>query len=118
MFNKYLLITLFLISTFNTNLFAQACNTTWDAGAVYTGGETSSYNGRNYTAQWLTQGNQPNLGGAWFDNGTCVSTITCPKAIITPQTSLSYCEGSAGVILVAQDAGQNATYEWFKNNIS
>ncbi len=43
---------------------------------------------------------------------------TPPLAVVTTNTSLHYCKGSEGVILSAQDAGQNATYEWFKNGVS
>ncbi|WP_022943490.1 glycosyl hydrolase family 18 protein [Pseudoalteromonas ruthenica] len=38
---------------------------TWDAQAVYTGGDTVIYGGVEYRAKWWTQGDQPDLGGPW-----------------------------------------------------
>lgn len=57
---------------------AALCATGWSASTVYTGGQTASYAGVNYTANWWTQGNNPssNSGGAgtgepWTANGSC-----------------------------------------------
>ena len=52
---------------------AAACVTPYNNGAVYTGGMTASYNGRNWTAKWWTQGETPSTGGSnvWQDNGAC-----------------------------------------------
>src|SRR5690349_16638456 len=36
-----------------------ACYATWSSSAVYTGGQTASYNGVNYTAAYWTQGQNP-----------------------------------------------------------
>ena len=72
MFNKYLLIALFFISTFNTNLFAQACNTPWNASTIYASPTAVSYNGKNYTSKWWTKNEQPgNPSAPWTDNGLC-----------------------------------------------
>lgn len=38
---------------------------TWDASQVYVGGDTVVYNGVTYKAKWWTQGDRPDLGGAW-----------------------------------------------------
>ncbi|KIJ44283.1 carbohydrate-binding module family 5 protein [Sphaerobolus stellatus SS14] len=46
----------------------------WSSSAVYTGGQTVTYNGDTWTAKWWTQGDTP--GGSadvWTDNGTCTS---------------------------------------------
>ncbi|ORZ04541.1 hypothetical protein BCR41DRAFT_374839 [Lobosporangium transversale] len=43
----------------------------WEAGKVYTGGAVVSYNGKQYTAMWWTQGNVPSAGAPWKDNGVC-----------------------------------------------
>ena len=55
-------------------------------------------------------------------NSTVATVIENPKpiaAISTSGTSLTYCANNAtGIILSAAEAGANATYEWFKDNVS
>ncbi|KAK3818793.1 MAG: hypothetical protein J3Q66DRAFT_387650 [Benniella sp.] len=43
----------------------------WSAATAYSGGAVVSYNGRQYTAKWWTQGAVPTDGGPWADNGAC-----------------------------------------------
>ncbi|MYW28879.1 glycoside hydrolase family 19 protein, partial [Streptomyces sp. SID2119] len=50
---------------------AATCVTTWNSSSVYTGGQTASYNGRNYTAKWWTQNERPGSSDVWADNGAC-----------------------------------------------
>jgi predicted chitinase/chitodextrinase len=52
---------------------AVACNAGYSASAVYVGGNNVSYNGRNWTAKWWTQGEAPSTGGSgvWADKGEC-----------------------------------------------
>jgi chitinase len=50
---------------------AAACAGAWSSSAVYTGGATASYNGRNWRAQWWTQGETPGSAAVWADQGTC-----------------------------------------------
>lgn len=50
---------------------AATCATAWNSSAVYTGGGTASYNGRNYTAKWWTQNETPGSSDVWADNGAC-----------------------------------------------
>ncbi|MGW2264567.1 glycoside hydrolase family 19 protein [Streptomyces koyangensis] len=50
---------------------AAACATAWNASAVYTGGQSASYNGRNYTAKWWTQNERPGSSDVWADQGAC-----------------------------------------------
>ncbi|MFH8739740.1 glycoside hydrolase family 19 protein [Streptomyces albidoflavus] len=50
---------------------AAACANAWNASAVYTGGQSASYNGRNYTAKWWTQNERPGSSDVWADQGTC-----------------------------------------------
>ncbi|MDX2390573.1 MULTISPECIES: glycoside hydrolase family 19 protein [unclassified Streptomyces] len=53
---------------------APACATAWASSAVYTGGGTASYNGRNWQAKWWTQGETPGTTGqwgVWSDQGAC-----------------------------------------------
>lgn len=40
---------------------------TWDGAAVYTGGDTVSYQGRKYKAKWWTQGEKPGSSDVWED---------------------------------------------------
>jgi chitinase len=54
------------------------CAPAWSATQVYTGGNTASENGNNYTANWWTQGNDPatssgpaGSGQPWTSNGSC-----------------------------------------------
>jgi predicted chitinase len=52
---------------------AAACNTPYSASAVYLGQANVSYNGRNWTAKWYSQGETPSTGGSgvWADKGEC-----------------------------------------------
>jgi predicted chitinase len=52
---------------------AAACNAAYSASAVYVGGGNVSYNSRNWTAKWWTQGEAPSTGGSgvWADKGEC-----------------------------------------------
>ena len=63
-----------------------ACFTVWSTSAVYTGGQTASYNNVNYTANWWTSGQNPsaNNGGAgsgqpWASDGACSGSSTPPS---------------------------------------
>ncbi len=42
---------------------------TWEGAAVYTGGDTVSYQGRQYRARWWTQGEKPDSSDVWEDLG-------------------------------------------------
>lgn len=52
---------------------AEACVAAYNSSAVYTANMRASYNGRNWTAKWWTQGEAPSTGGSgvWSDNGAC-----------------------------------------------
>ncbi|WP_329060541.1 glycoside hydrolase family 19 protein [Streptomyces sp. NBC_01429] len=50
---------------------AASCAAGWNASAVYTGGNVASYNGRNWTAKWWTQGEAPGTSDVWADQGGC-----------------------------------------------
>ncbi|KZW04002.1 hypothetical protein EXIGLDRAFT_743634 [Exidia glandulosa HHB12029] len=45
----------------------------WTAAAVFTGGQSATYNGHLWTAKWWTQGETPvvKADGVWVDNGAC-----------------------------------------------
>ncbi|MFE6715137.1 glycoside hydrolase family 19 protein, partial [Streptomyces sp. NPDC057695] len=52
---------------------AASCAAGWTSSAVYTGGMTASYGGRNWQAKWWTQGETPSTAGSgvWADQGSC-----------------------------------------------
>ncbi|ARI53715.1 chitinase [Streptomyces griseobrunneus] len=50
---------------------AATCFSAWNSSSVYTGGQTASHNGRNYTAKWWTQNERPGSSDVWADNGAC-----------------------------------------------
>ncbi|QDZ15959.1 carbohydrate-binding protein [Humibacter ginsenosidimutans] len=59
------------------------CATAWSASTVYTGGQTASENGVNYTANWWTQGDDPathsgasGSGQPWTSTGACTTGST------------------------------------------
>lgn len=43
---------------------------TWSRTAVYTGGDTVSYQGRKYRAKWWTKGDTPGISDVWEEIGT------------------------------------------------
>lgn len=50
----------------------------WSATAIYTGGQKVSYDGKEYSAKWWTQGNQPGTSDVWALAGTCSTGGTDP----------------------------------------
>ncbi|SMC27904.1 chitinase [Andreprevotia lacus DSM 23236] len=68
---------------------SSSCYQVWSASTSYNGGAQVTYNGRNYTAKWWTQGNVPSSstgdGQPWTDNGPCNGGT--PTATPVPVTS-------------------------------
>ncbi|WP_255991845.1 hypothetical protein [Chitinolyticbacter albus] len=71
---------------------AVACQPAWSGASVYWGGSVASYAGRNYTAAYWTQGQNPasNSGGAgsgqpWIPGDACGSGTPTPTPGPTPQ---------------------------------
>ena len=59
-------------STTTTSAPGGGCPAAWNAATVYTNGNTVSYNGHKWTAQWWTQNETPGgSSGVWKDNGAC-----------------------------------------------
>jgi chitinase len=52
---------------------AADCAAAWNASSVYTGGQSASYNGHNWTAKWWTEGETPGAADVWADSGACGS---------------------------------------------
>ena len=60
---------------------AVACAPAWSASSVYVKDNSVSYQSKNYTAKWWTQGEVPTGGGqwgVWADQGACGGTTTPP----------------------------------------
>lgn len=53
----------------------------WDSSAVYTGGDTVSYQGRRYRAKWWTQGEKPGSSDVWEDLGITNGEPTQPADV-------------------------------------
>lgn len=58
--------------------------TAWSTSAVYSGGETVSYNGAEYKAKWWTQGNAPGSDDVWQKLNNCGGTPTSPAPTTAP----------------------------------
>ena len=53
----------------------------WGRSAVYTGGDTVSYQGRRYHAKWWTQGEQPGGSDVWEDLGILDGRSIQPEGV-------------------------------------
>ena len=53
----------------------------WDSAAVYTGGDTVSYQGRRYRAKWWTQGERPDASDVWEDLGILEGEAVKPEGV-------------------------------------
>ena len=53
----------------------------WDNAAVYTGGDTVSYQGRRYRARWWTQGENPGGSDVWEDLGILDGEPVQPEGV-------------------------------------
>ena len=69
-----------------------SCWAPWNAGSIYTGGATVSYQGKNWRAAWWTQGEDPashtGVGQPWVLVSTCSSgSSTSSPATSAPSPS-------------------------------
>lgn len=70
------------------------CAAPWNAATAYNGAASVSYNGRNYSAKWWTQGDDPSKStewGVWKDLGSCGSTSITPTPPVTPTPTPPIC---------------------------
>jgi chitinase len=69
---------------------AEACAPAWSASQVYNGGNTASYEGKNYQAKWWTQNENPAQKSAewdvWKNLGACGGTTPPTDPPTTPPT--------------------------------
>lgn len=54
---------------------------TWESAAVYTGGDTVSYQGCRYRAKWWTQGETPDSSDVWEDLGIVDGSPVQPAGV-------------------------------------
>jgi chitinase len=72
---------------------AAACAPAWSSSAVYVKDNSVSYQAKNYTAKWWTQGEVPTASGewgVWADKGACGGTTpppTTPPPTTPPPTT-------------------------------
>src|SRR6185436_3115227 len=71
---------------------AVACAPAWSSSAIYVKDNTVSYQSRNYTAKWWTQGEVPTASGewgVWADKGACGGVVdpTTPPPTTPPPTT-------------------------------
>ena len=68
---------------------AVACAPAWSSSAIYVKDNTVSYQSKNYTAKWWTQGEVPTASGewgVWADKGACGGGTTPTTPPTTPPT--------------------------------
>jgi chitinase len=68
---------------------AVACAPAWSSSAVYLKDNTVSYQAKNYTAKWWTQGEVPTASGqwgVWADKGACGGVVDPTTPPTTPPT--------------------------------
>ncbi|QLG86992.1 carbohydrate-binding protein [Chitinibacter bivalviorum] len=74
-----------------TPVSAGSCVAAWNSGTAYTGGQTASYNGHNYKAQWWTQNEDPSTHSGtsqpWSDLGSCTGGPATATPTATPKVT-------------------------------
>jgi chitinase len=73
----------------------------WSSTVAYTGGQTVSYNGHTWKAQWWTQAETPGSTQVWVDQGSCTPTAPPPPGP---------CSAAAWVSATAYTGGQVVSY--------
>ncbi|WP_079087026.1 glycoside hydrolase family 19 protein [Streptomyces silvensis] len=53
-----------------------ACAPSWSATTAYSSGGTVSHHGRNWSAKWWTQNENPGATGVWADRGACAGGVS------------------------------------------
>ena len=99
-------------ATITVNQTPLCADLAWDAATAYAGGTKTSYNNREYTANWWNQNTRPDLnagsGGVWTDNGSCGTRNTAPTVSLTSPTVLTY-TAPATVSIAANAADTDGT---------
>ncbi|MEV6908968.1 glycoside hydrolase family 19 protein [Amycolatopsis sp. NPDC051071] len=68
---------------------AADCVAPWNAGSVYRGGNTASYNGHNWSAKWWTQNETPGSAQVWADQGTCGGGSQNPSGFVVSEAQFN-----------------------------
>jgi chitinase len=65
---------------------AVACAAAWSSSTIYNKDNVASYAGKNWTAQWWTQGEIPTNSGEWgvWRNGVACGGTTTPTPTVSP----------------------------------
>lgn len=100
-----------------TGASVSACtDPAWNATTAYSGGDKVSYNNIVYTANWWTQGNQPDLnsgpagsGKPWTQTGTCGSANSAPVVTFTAPAKNSIFNVGVNVTLKAEAIDSDGT---------
>ncbi|WTO73012.1 chitinase [Streptomyces sp. NBC_00209] len=53
-----------------------SCAPLWKSSTAYTAGGTVSHHGRNWTAKWWTQNENPGAATVWADEGACAGGVS------------------------------------------
>jgi len=95
----------------------------WESPLIYLAGDSVSFNGHEWKAQWWTQGEKPGTTGewgVWRDQGSCGGNSSPTVAITAPLSGSSYPEASA--IIITAEAGDTdgtiAQVEFFQGTVS
>ena len=91
----------------------------WSATTVYTGGQSVSYQGKTYSAQWWTQGDTPGTAnGPWKETGTCSggSGTTSPTGgtgtgTTSPTSGTGTCSAAAWSATTVYTGGETVSYQ-------
>jgi chitin-binding protein len=69
---------------------------TWLTTKQYNGGDTVTFNGHTWQAQWWTQGETPGSAQVWVDRGTCTETSRAPAPCTAPvwEPTTAYTQGN------------------------
>ena len=88
----------------------------WNAATAYNGGAKVSYNNIVYTANWWTQGNQPDLnsgiagsGKPWTQTGTCNAVNKAPLVTFTAPAKNAVFNNGVDVVLKAEAVDPDGT---------
>jgi len=105
---------------FSNALIAQTCFQPWNSSTAYIGASNVSHNGRNYTAKWWTQNNEPGNApsNVWTDNGACNSCNTPNPGTIGTDQSIAEntIPNTLNNITTASGGnGSTYTYQWQKS---
>ena len=90
---------------------AVACVAGWSSSAVYTGGNTASYNGHNWSAKWWTQGETPGTADVWADQGGCSGSSTGGGSCTYPAWAAGHSYVTGDIVLYTNGGYYQALHD-------